>query len=71
MKIRNVHGNTLDLLGRKIVGGHYPAGSSMPPWKHQLTEPQRQQLVDYVRSLFPASEQGGAERRAAAERRSP
>jgi DNA-binding FadR family transcriptional regulator len=31
MKIRNVHGNTLDLLGRKIVGGQYPAGASMPP----------------------------------------
>jgi DNA-binding FadR family transcriptional regulator len=31
MKIRNVHGNTLDLLGRKIVSGGYPAGASMPP----------------------------------------
>jgi DNA-binding FadR family transcriptional regulator len=31
MKIRNVHGTTLDLLGRKIVGGQYPAGASMPP----------------------------------------
>jgi cytochrome c oxidase cbb3-type subunit I/II len=47
------------------------AGSSMPPWKHQLTQPDRQQLVDYVRSLFPASEQGDEEYRAAAERRNP
>jgi mono/diheme cytochrome c family protein len=47
------------------------AGSAMPPWKHQLTEPQRQQLVDYIRSLFPASEQGGEERQAAAARRNP
>jgi mono/diheme cytochrome c family protein len=47
------------------------AGSSMPPWKHQLTEPQRQQLVDYARSLFPASEQGGEEYRTAAGRRNP
>jgi mono/diheme cytochrome c family protein len=47
------------------------AGSSMPPGHHQLTEPERQQLVDYVRSLFPASEQGDEEYRAAAERRNP
>jgi mono/diheme cytochrome c family protein len=47
------------------------AGSSMPPWKHQLTEQERQQLVDYVRSLFHASEQGEKEYRAAAARRNP
>jgi mono/diheme cytochrome c family protein len=47
------------------------AGSSMTPWRLQLTEPQRQQLVDYVRSLFRASEQGDEERRAAAERGNP
>jgi cytochrome c oxidase cbb3-type subunit 2/cytochrome c oxidase cbb3-type subunit I/II len=47
------------------------AGSSMPPWKLQLTELERQQLVDYVRSLFPASKQGDEERRAVAERRNP
>ena len=47
------------------------AGSAMPPWKHQLTEPQRQQLVDYVRSLFQTSGQGAEERRAAAEGRNP
>jgi cytochrome c oxidase cbb3-type subunit 2/cytochrome c oxidase cbb3-type subunit I/II len=46
------------------------AGSAMPPWEHQLTEPQRQQLVDYVRSLFQASAHPGDERKAAAERRS-
>ena len=46
------------------------AGSAMPPWEHQLTEPQRQQLVDYVRSLFDVSGHLGDERRAAAERRS-
>ncbi len=31
MAIKNVHGNTLDLLGEAIVGGRYPAGSSIPP----------------------------------------
>jgi DNA-binding FadR family transcriptional regulator len=31
MAIKNVHGNTLDLLGEAIVGGRYPAGSSVPP----------------------------------------
>src|SRR5262245_13540151 len=28
--IKNVHGNTLDLLGEAIVGGHYEAGAVMP-----------------------------------------
>jgi mono/diheme cytochrome c family protein len=46
------------------------AGSAMPPWEHQLTESQRQQLVDYVRSLFQVSEHLGDEHRASAERRS-
>lgn len=31
MTIKNVHGTTLDLLGAAIVGGRYPAGSSIPP----------------------------------------
>ncbi|MDE2605736.1 MAG: FadR family transcriptional regulator [Burkholderiales bacterium] len=31
MTIKNVHGNTLDLLGKAIVAGRYPPGSSMPP----------------------------------------
>lgn len=31
MTIKNVHGNTLDLLGAAIVGGRWPAGSSIPP----------------------------------------
>ena len=31
MTIKNVHGNTLDLLGRAIVSGRYAPGSSMPP----------------------------------------
>jgi mono/diheme cytochrome c family protein len=47
------------------------AGSAMPPWKHQLTESQRQQLVDYVRSLFQGPEELADEDRAAAERRNP
>lgn len=29
--IKNVHGNTLDLLGEAIVTGKYPPGSSLPP----------------------------------------
>jgi mono/diheme cytochrome c family protein len=41
----------------------------MPPWERQLTEPQRQQLVDYVRSLFQGAEDLGDGRRVAAERR--
>jgi mono/diheme cytochrome c family protein len=45
------------------------AGSAMPPWQRQLTEPQRQQLVDYVRSLFQGAEDLGDGRRVAAERR--
>jgi len=31
MTIKNVHGNTLDLLGKAIVAGRYAPGSSMPP----------------------------------------
>jgi DNA-binding FadR family transcriptional regulator len=31
MTIKNVHGNTLDHLGRAVVAGRYPAGASMPP----------------------------------------
>ncbi len=31
MAIKNVHGNTLDLLGEAIVGGRYPPESSIPP----------------------------------------
>jgi DNA-binding FadR family transcriptional regulator len=31
MKIKNVHGNTLDLLGQRIVSAHYPCGSSLHP----------------------------------------
>ena len=30
MTIKNVHGNTLDRLGEAVVGGRWPAGSSMP-----------------------------------------
>jgi DNA-binding FadR family transcriptional regulator len=29
--IKNVHGNTLDLLGEQIVAGRYPPGTSIPP----------------------------------------
>jgi len=29
--IKNVHGNTVDHLGGRIVAGHYPAGGSIPP----------------------------------------
>ena len=29
--VKNVHGHTLDLLGEAIVGGRYPAGTSIPP----------------------------------------
>jgi|SRR5882672_3998065 len=31
MAIKNVHGNTLDLLGEQIVAGGYPPGASIPP----------------------------------------
>ena len=31
MVIKNVHGNTLDLLGEQIVAGRYPPGTSIPP----------------------------------------
>ena len=31
MKIKNVHGNTLDLLGQRIVSAQYPCGSSLQP----------------------------------------
>jgi DNA-binding FadR family transcriptional regulator len=31
MAIKNVHGNTLDLIGGQIVAGTYPPGSSIPP----------------------------------------
>ena len=31
MVIKNVHGNTLDLLGEAIVAGRYPVGGSIPP----------------------------------------
>ena len=30
MKIKNVHGNTLDWLGEAIVAGHYAAGAVLP-----------------------------------------
>jgi len=30
VKIKNVHGNTLDWLGEAIVAGHYPAGAVLP-----------------------------------------
>ena len=29
--IKNVHGNTVDLLGEAIVSGRYPIGTSLPP----------------------------------------
>ena len=29
--IKNVHGNTVDMLGEAIVAGRYPVGSSLPP----------------------------------------
>jgi DNA-binding FadR family transcriptional regulator len=29
--IKNVHGNTLDLLGEAIVAGRYPPGNAIPP----------------------------------------
>lgn len=31
MTVKNVHGTILDLLGAAVVGGRYPAGSSIPP----------------------------------------
>ncbi|MDP3085523.1 MAG: FadR/GntR family transcriptional regulator [Rubrivivax sp.] len=31
MPIKNMHGNTLDLLGEAIVAGRYPQGLSIPP----------------------------------------
>jgi len=31
MTIKNIHGNTLDLLGEQIVTGRYLPGSSLPP----------------------------------------
>jgi DNA-binding FadR family transcriptional regulator len=29
--IKNVHGNTVDVLGEDIVSGRYPVGVSIPP----------------------------------------
>ena len=29
--IKNVHGNTVDLLGEDIVSGRHPVGSALPP----------------------------------------
>ena len=29
--IKNVHGNTVDLLGEQIVGGIWPVGAALPP----------------------------------------
>ncbi len=29
--IKNVHGNTVDMLGEAIVAGQYPVGTSLPP----------------------------------------
>ena len=29
--IKNVHGNTLDHLGKAIVAGRYPPGEAVPP----------------------------------------
>jgi len=29
--VKNVHGNTLDLLGEAIVGGRHPVGAAIPP----------------------------------------
>lgn len=31
MAPKNTHGNTLDLLGARIVAGHYPSGTPVPP----------------------------------------
>ena len=31
VKIKNVHGNTLDLLGQRIVSGRYPCGTTLLP----------------------------------------
>ncbi len=31
MRVKNVHGTTLDLLGRAIVGGRFAIGASLPP----------------------------------------
>ena len=36
MAIKNVHGNTLDLLGEQIVAGRYPLGTSIPPEGHAV-----------------------------------
>jgi cytochrome c oxidase cbb3-type subunit 2/cytochrome c oxidase cbb3-type subunit I/II len=55
---------------RRVLSEGVP-GSAMPPWTHQLTAPQRQQLVDYVRSLFRASRPDGGELRTAAKERNP
>jgi len=35
--IKNVHGNTVDWLGERIVSGHFPVGSAIPP-EPQLCE---------------------------------
>ena len=31
MRVKNIHGHTLDRLGEAIVSGRYPAGSTVPP----------------------------------------
>ena len=55
---------------RRVLSEGVP-GSAMPPWTHQLTAPQRQQLADYVRSLFRTSRPDGGELRTAAKDRNP
>jgi cytochrome c oxidase cbb3-type subunit 2/cytochrome c oxidase cbb3-type subunit I/II len=66
----NFHGQQPSIDYARSVLSEGVAGSAMPPWEHQLTDSQRQQLVDYVRSLFQVSEDLGDEHRASAERRS-
>jgi DNA-binding FadR family transcriptional regulator len=36
--IKNVHGNTVDLLGEAIVSGRYAVGASLPPEPLLCTE---------------------------------
>ena len=31
MRVKNIHGHTLERLGEAIVSGRYPAGSTVPP----------------------------------------
>ena len=50
MATKNVHGNTLDLLGEAIVAGRYTPGGSIPP------EPPLREELERSTNGFPRSD---------------